>query len=130
MGYAFNNLDLKKGDIWKGSLFTGDIGKKDKDGFFYIIGRKKRTCKILGNSINLDEIEDILKNKFKNKSFFAISNDKLIKIIISNINKKKEIVNFLSKKIGVNKSLIVVKKINKIPLLTNGKTDYKILNEL
>ena len=130
MGYAFNNLDLKKGDIWRGSLFTGDIGKKDKDGFFYIIGRKKRTCKILGNSINLDEIEDILKNKYKNKSFFAISNDKLIKIIILNIYKKKEIINFLSKKIGINKSLIIVKKINKLPLLSNGKTDYKILNKI
>ena len=127
MGYAFNYQDLKKKDIWKGALYTGDIGKKDQDGYFYIVGRKKRFCKILGISINLDEIENILKNKFKNKSFVTVSNDKLIKIFILMNNSEKKIINFLSNLTGINKSLFVLKKIKKIPLLNNGKIDYKIL---
>ena len=47
MGYASNFHDLKKKDIWRGALFTGDIGKKDRDGYFYIVGRKKDSVKFL-----------------------------------------------------------------------------------
>ena len=130
MGYASNFQDLKKKDIWRGALFTGDIGKKDRDGYFYIVGRKKRFCKILGKSINLDEIENILKKKFKNKSFFAVSNDELLKIFITTDNNKKNIINYLSKLTGINKSLFALKKIKKLPLLNNGKIDYKILTKM
>tara|TARA_Y100000590_G_scaffold466596_1_gene642573 strand:- start:1313 stop:2674 length:1362 start_codon:yes stop_codon:yes gene_type:complete len=61
LGYASNIKDLFKGDINKGMLKTGDIGYKDKDNFYYIIGRKKRISKIFGIRINLDDVEDLLK---------------------------------------------------------------------
>ena len=61
MGYASKYEDLKKGDENNNILFTGDIAKRDKDGFYYIVGRKKRIVKIFGNRVNLDDIEMLLK---------------------------------------------------------------------
>ena len=57
MGYANTPTDLTKPDENNGILKTGDIAKKDKQNFYYIVGRKKSFVKILGNRINLDEIE-------------------------------------------------------------------------
>ena len=39
------------------------ISIKDKDGFYFITGRMKRFIKILGNRVNLDELESFFKNK-------------------------------------------------------------------
>ena len=41
LGYAKDIRDLYLGDINKGKLYTGDYGKKDNEGFFYILSEKK-----------------------------------------------------------------------------------------
>ena len=38
--------DLKKPDTNKGILKTGDLVRKDKDNYYYIVGRKDRFVKI------------------------------------------------------------------------------------
>ena len=62
MGYALCGDDLIKEDENNGVLYTGDIAKRDKDNYYYIIGRKKRFIKIYGNRVNLDETERLLKD--------------------------------------------------------------------
>ena len=47
MGYAFDRSDLEKKNENNGLLKTGDIAKIDKDGFYFITGRKKRILKLL-----------------------------------------------------------------------------------
>ena len=63
MGYSKNYRDLVKADENKGILATGDLAKKDSKSFYYIIGRKKTFVQIFGHRINLEHIEEILKNK-------------------------------------------------------------------
>ena len=82
LGYSKNLKDLEKGDENKSILYTGDIAFKDKDNFFYIVGRKNRFIKIFGIRYNLDDIEDILK-KNKINAICLSKDDKL------NINLKK-----------------------------------------
>jgi long-chain acyl-CoA synthetase len=43
-----------------GWLYTGDIGKMDEDGYFYITDRKKDLIKYKGHSVYPREIEDVL----------------------------------------------------------------------
>ena len=57
MGYAQKQGDLILGDERMGVLITGDMAKKDEDGYYYIVGRKKRFIKVFGNRMNLDEME-------------------------------------------------------------------------
>ena len=61
LGYAECADDLAKGDERYGRQETGDMAKRDGDGFYYIVGRKKRFLKIFGNRVNLDETERMIK---------------------------------------------------------------------
>ncbi len=49
------NLTLKKG--W---LHTGDLAKKDEDGFIYHVARKKEIVKVGGKRVSLKEIEEVI----------------------------------------------------------------------
>ena len=59
MGYSNDYRDLIFGNLNNYRLKTGDVGYFDKDGFYFITGRKNRYVKIYGLRINLDELEKI-----------------------------------------------------------------------
>ncbi len=65
LGYAECGEDLIKGDERHGRLETGDMAQFDEDGYFFIVGRKKRFLKIYGNRVNLDEIDRMIKGEFE-----------------------------------------------------------------
>lgn len=48
---------LKDGKVW---LFTGDIGRMDEDGYFYIVDRKKELIKPGGYQVWPREVEEVL----------------------------------------------------------------------
>lgn len=64
MGYALCAADLAKGDEFHGVLHTGDMARRDQDGYFYIVGRRSRFIKMAGKRIGLDQVERILRAAF------------------------------------------------------------------
>ena len=78
MGYAECAADLAKGDEWHGTLHTGDMAKRDSDGYFFIVGRKKRFIKVFGNRVNLDDTERLLSAAFSDAEFACIGQDDLL----------------------------------------------------
>ena len=78
LGYAQCGEDLAKGDERFGKLITGDMAKFDKDGFYYIVGRKKRFLKIYGNRVNLDETERLIKSRFSDIECACAGDDGIV----------------------------------------------------
>lgn len=59
-GYWNNEEDTKKVLTSDGWFLSGDIGKMDEDGFFYIVDRKKDLIIVSGNNVVPREVEEVL----------------------------------------------------------------------
>ena len=125
MGYATSGEDLAQGDENKGILVTGDLAKQDEDGFFYIVGRKKRFVKLYGNRVNLDETERLIKNLISDCACSG-EDDKML-IYLTDKNLKEDIIKFVSSKIGINPRAFELRYVKKIPKNSSGKTIYSKL---
>jgi len=126
MGYAEKGEDLILGDERHGVLFTGDMAQRDEDGYYYIVGRKKRFLKIYGNRVNLDEMERMIKTHLGIETACAGIDDHMI-IFVENGVDSKEIKEFVSNKSGLNQVAFSVKRIEKIPRNESGKKLYRKL---
>jgi len=58
-GY-WNKPEATEDQIKDGWLLTGDIGKMDEDGYFYIVDRKKDMINVSGFKVYPRELEDVL----------------------------------------------------------------------
>lgn len=125
LGYAENRFDLCKGDENKGVLVTGDMAKRDIDGFYTIVGRKKRFLKLFGNRVNLDEVEQLLK-----KEGFDCAcggHDDMLKIYTVEAQSVEALKSFVNSRTGINSNGYNVEIVDKIPRSEAGKVLY---NEL
>lgn len=131
LGYAETKDDLSKCDELNGTLYTGDLGYKDGNGFFYVTGRMKRFIKIFGLRINLDEIQKMIENHFK-ISVACTGKDELLKILVhsddhlTEVKVKEEVM----KMYKLSFKSLVVKSTTEIPTNSSGKYDYKKINEM
>lgn len=126
MGYAQCADDLAKEDEWNGKLFTGDMVKRDEDGFYFIVGRKKRFLKIYGNRVNLDEIERMIKDNFAELDCACTGVDDHLYAYVTESNEQvqEKVRMFLSAKTRLNPVAFSVEYIEKIPKNEAGKTLY------
>lgn len=126
LGYAECLEDLQKGDERHGKLVTGDMAKMDEDGFFYIVGRKKRFLKIYGNRVNLDEVERMLKSNFEAYDFACGGVDDQLYAFVTTEDEeaKAKVKKFLAEKTGLNHKAFTVQSIDQIPKNEAGKTLY------
>jgi acyl-CoA synthetase (AMP-forming)/AMP-acid ligase II len=126
MGYAENTFDLAKADENYGVLRTGDIARCDVDGYYYIVGRKKRFLKIFGNRVNLDEVDQLLSRA----GYDAVSigkDDQLIIFVTK--NQIENIKAFLTDQLKLNSIAFDIRYIPQIPRNDSGKILYAKLND-
>lgn len=127
LGYAECADDLSKGDERQGRLVTGDMAKHDAEGFYYVVGRKKRFLKIFGNRVNLDETERLIKDRFPDMDCACGGVDDKMKIFVTEGGREREIQDFVAEKTHLNFTAFDVVPINSIPKNASGKTLYSEL---
>jgi acyl-CoA synthetase (AMP-forming)/AMP-acid ligase II len=128
MGYAETRSDLARADELGGVLRTGDLGRRDDEGYFYITGRIKRFIKLSGNRISLDEIERILKASVA-APLAASGSDDLLQVWVEGRDDAVlgTVEASLRAHLGVHHSLYRLRRVDRLPLLPSGKTDYAAL---
>lgn len=127
LGYAECGDDLIKGDECRGVLQTGDMAQFDEDGYYYIVGRKKRFLKIYGNRVNLDEVDRLVKAKFDNMDCASSGIDDHMYLFLTDATRAEEVKEFVIQKIGLNSAAFKTVIIDEIPKNDSGKILYKEL---
>lgn len=125
LGYAEGCLDLCKDDENRGILHTGDVAKRDADGFYYMVGRKKRFLKMFGNRVNLDEVEQLI--KVAGYDCVCAGTDDNLKIYVTNLADKDSIRSYIAERTGINHAGFTVVYVDKIPRNESGKVLYSAL---
>ena len=129
LGYAEKGEDLDLGDERSGILYTGDMAEFDEDGFYYIVGRKKRFLKIYGNRVNLDETERLIKGSFEGINVACGGIDDHMFIFLTDESLSVEVKEFVAGKTGLNKIAFDTVIIDDIPKNDSGKILYKDLEK-
>ncbi len=129
LGYAECLEDLAKGDERNGVLVTGDMAQFDEDGYYYIVGRKKRFLKIYGNRVNLDECERMIQGKFQGVECACTGVDDHMILYVTTSENHDEMKRFLSEKTKLNSKAFEVRQISEIPKNDAGKKQYRELQK-
>ncbi len=124
LGYAECGDDLAKGDERSGILATGDMAQFDEDGYYYIVGRKKRFLKIYGNRVNLDEIDRLIKGHFEGMDCASTGIDDHMDIFITDAGLLKPVQDFIVKTTRLNPAAFRVAAVPAIPKNDSGKVLY------
>lgn len=127
LGYAECREDLAKGDERHGRLETGDMAQFDTDGYYYIVGRKKRFLKLFGSRVNLDEVERMIRPEFPDIDCACSGEDDVLKVFITDPHFSGEVERFLISRTHINQRAIRVIPIREIPRSESGKVLYKEL---
>ena len=130
LGYALTGEDLNKPDENHGRLVTGDMARRDADGFYYIVGRKKRFLKILGKRINLDDVERLLKKRFDTGDIACGGKDDELWIYVVDPALEDEVVEYVFTEMDINRKLQKSGVIPAIPRNTSQKVLYSQLPPL
>lgn len=121
LGYAQCREDLVKGDERHGRLVTGDMARMDADGFYYIVGRKKRFLKIFGNRVNLDEVDQLVKGRFGGIECASTGTDQKMKTYITAPELVDQVRQYISATTHLSETALEVIYIPEIPKNDSGK---------
>jgi long-chain acyl-CoA synthetase len=121
-----------------GWLYTGDVGKMDEDGYFYITDRKKDLIKYKGYSVYPRELEDVLYEHPAVKLCGVIGKPKPV---VGEIPKafvvlkegatatEEEIIKFVKERVAAYKAIREVEFRKELPLSLVGKVLRRKLRE-
>jgi long-chain acyl-CoA synthetase len=128
LGYAENRADLARGAQMHGVLHTGDLGRRDAEGFFYLTGRLKRFIKLSGARVNLDDVEKLLVDAFDAQLGCIGADDRLSVVLVeSPAVTDAAIREFLRMRCDIYPGMVTVERRPELPYTANGKVDYQAL---
>jgi len=122
-------------DRW---LYTGDIGKMDEDGYFYITDRKKDLIKYKGYSVYPRELEDVLYEHPAVEICGVIGKPdpvagevpKAFVVLKKGITAtEKEIMDFVNERVAPYKAIREVEFRTELPMTLVGKVLRRVLQE-
>lgn len=123
LGYANSLEDLNLKDERQGVLYTGDIVKRDADGYYFIVGRKSRFLKLYGIRVALDDIEKMVSSSFDVECACGGNDQKMI-VLITKPDIDKQITDFIVKKTGLFHQSFLVEYVSEIPRNETGKVTF------
>ena len=127
LGTAASVDDLNLPDLNLGHLRTGDMAYRDEDGFYFIVGRKKRFVKIFGNRINLADIDALLGSL--GYECATVGNDNQIQIYTTALaHEHRQMLINVAEHLAIHNSVFQVIHINAIPRNESGKILYAELS--
>jgi acyl-CoA synthetase (AMP-forming)/AMP-acid ligase II len=133
IGYADSAADLARGDDQGGVLHTGDIGHFDHEGYLHLEGRLKRMAKLFGMRINLDAVERLATEAGAEGPTVAVApNDEVIVLWCESETEPGRLDTIsrqVAERLRVNRHGVLARSIEKLPLLCNGKIDYRALTQ-
>jgi len=121
-----------------GWLYTGDIGKMDEDGYFYITDRKKDLIKYKGYSVYPRELEDVLYEQPAVKLCGVVGKPdpvageipKAFVVLKEGMTAtEKEIMDFVNEKVAPYKAIREVEFRTELPMTMVGKVLRRVLQE-
>lgn len=123
-GYASRLEDLSLGNLTS-VLYTGDIAKFNEGGVYSIVGRSSRFIKLFGIRINLDDIQALLNET--TVDITCTGNDEKIVFATTANTGLEDAISYISKKINLPEAYFITAVFKEMPLLLNGKIDYKYI---
>ena len=123
LGYALDRADLALGDLNQGLPATGDLAKVDDEGFYSIVGRKRRIAKLCGLRINLDEVEGLVAAGVP-VAALEVGDRLLILREGGAALPARDLARKLGRMLGLPAARICVRDERELPRTNSGKTDY------
>ena len=136
MGYN-NQPEEQKHVLQDGWLFTGDLARRDKDGYLFIVARKKEIIKVGGNRVSTIEIEErILEHEAVCEvAVVGVSDDVLGEAIKAFVVMNdgfeinvKDVQEFCITALARHKAPKYVEFLKELPKLPTGKINKQALN--
>lgn len=129
LGYATSREGLGRGDELEGTLYTGDVGFLDGDGYLTLIGRNKRFAKVFGLRVNLEEIEDRLRS-YGPTAAIAGEDRVVLFCEYGDLEELERHRRRLIDELTLHPTSLELRRIDRIPVSVRGKVDYGELEKL
>lgn len=124
MGYAGTRADLAEGAT-RSELRTGDLGLRDAEGFYRIVGRLKRMSKISGLRVSHDALERVLSERGVEAAVVG-DDSTLLAVHVSDLADDR-VRSCLAEATGLPRLAIRAERVRDLPRLSTGKVDYAAL---
>jgi acyl-CoA synthetase (AMP-forming)/AMP-acid ligase II len=129
LGYAHERADLSAGDVQGDTIDTGDIGHLDDEGYLYVTGRARRIGKLFGTRLSLDEVEGLLHAHGPVAAVNAVPDELTLFCAWGDPTRFADERRRLASTLRLPPRALRFVRVDALPMLASGKTDYRRLTE-